>query len=59
MLAGDHATSAADATIANLPVEQVLAVAGRRDIQASGMLAANARLWGTIGRSARAGTMGP
>ena len=57
MLAGDHATNAT-AEIANLPVEQVLAVAGRRDIQASGMLAANARLWGTTADPHAEGTMG-
>jgi len=46
LLAGNHETTAT-ARISRLPIEQVLAFAGRRDIQASGMLSADAKLSGT------------
>jgi translocation and assembly module TamB len=46
-LTGDHATTAT-ASIANLPIQQVLAVAGRRDIPVSGTLNTDANLSGTI-----------
>ena len=47
LLTGDHPTTAT-ASITGLPIEQVLTVAHRRDIPASGMLSANANLSGTF-----------
>ena len=47
LLAGDHQTSA-NASIANLPIDRVLAVAGRRDLPVKGTLTANAQLNGTL-----------
>ncbi|HWC97602.1 MAG TPA: translocation/assembly module TamB domain-containing protein [Candidatus Sulfopaludibacter sp.] len=47
LLAGDHQTSAT-AAIANLPIDRVLAVAGRRDLPVKGSLSANAQLSGTL-----------
>jgi translocation and assembly module TamB len=47
LLTGDHATTAT-ASVANLPVERVLALAGRRDLPVTGVLATNARVSGTL-----------
>jgi translocation and assembly module TamB len=47
LLAGDHQTSAT-AAIANLPIDRVLAVAGRRDLPVKGTLSANAQVNGTL-----------
>jgi len=47
LLAGDHETTA-NASIANLPIDRVLAVAGRRDLPVRGTLTANAQLSGTM-----------
>jgi translocation and assembly module TamB len=47
LLAGDHETSA-NASIANLPIDRVLALAGRRDLPLKGTLTANAQLGGTL-----------
>jgi translocation and assembly module TamB len=47
LLTGDHATTAT-ASIANLPVDRVLAVAGRRDLPFAGLLSTNAQLSGTL-----------
>jgi translocation and assembly module TamB len=47
LLAGDHATTAT-ASIANLPVDRVLALAGRRDLPFSGLLSTNAQVSGTL-----------
>ena len=44
----DYPTTAT-ASIANLPIEQVLAVIDRRDINAKGNLSANAQVSGTLG----------
>jgi translocation and assembly module TamB len=46
-IAGEHETTAT-ASIANLPIDQVLAVVGRRDLEVTGILAANAQLSGTL-----------
>ena len=46
-ITGDHATTAT-ANISNLPVETVLALAGRSDIPVEGTLAADARVSGTL-----------
>jgi len=46
LLTGDHRTTAT-ANIANLPIDRVLAVAGRRDLPVRGVLTANAQLSGT------------
>ena len=47
LLTGDHATTAT-ASIANLPVDRVLALAGRRDLPFSGLLSTNAQVSGTL-----------
>jgi translocation and assembly module TamB len=47
LLTGDHDTSA-NAQIANLPIDRVLAVAGRTDLPVNGILAANAQVSGTL-----------
>ena len=47
LLAGDHQTSAT-ASIANLPVDRVLAIAGRGDVPFKGSLTANAQVSGTL-----------
>ena len=47
LLTGDHQTSA-NASIANLPIDQVLAVAGRRDLPVKGSLGLNAQVSGTL-----------
>jgi translocation and assembly module TamB len=47
LLTGDHQTTASG-SIANLPIDQVLAVAGRRDLPVSGVLSANAQVSGTL-----------
>ena len=47
LLTGDHATTAT-ASIANLPVDRVLAVAGRRDLPFAGSLSTNAQVSGTL-----------
>jgi translocation and assembly module TamB len=47
LLTGNHQTTAS-ASIANLPIDQVLALAGRRDLPVSGVLAADARVSGTL-----------
>jgi translocation and assembly module TamB len=47
LLAGDHQTTA-NASIANLPIDRVLALAGRRDLPLSGTLAATAQVSGTL-----------
>jgi translocation and assembly module TamB len=46
LLTGNHDTTAT-ASIANLPIEQALVVAGRRDIPVRGTLSADAKLSGT------------
>ncbi len=46
-LAGNHATTAT-AAIANLPIDRVLAVAGRHDIPVAGLLTANGQVSGTL-----------
>ena len=47
LLTGDHATTAT-ASIANLPVDRVLALAGRRDLPFTGLLSTNAQVSGTL-----------
>lgn len=47
MLTGKHETTA-NAQIANLPIERVLAVAGRRDLPVSGTLSTTADVSGTL-----------
>jgi len=47
LLTGNHDTTAT-ASIANLPLPQVLAVAGRSDLKVGGVLAADAKLSGTL-----------
>jgi len=47
LLTGDHATKAT-ASIANLPVDRVLAVSGRRDLPFAGLLSTNAQVSGTL-----------
>lgn len=47
LLAGNHATTA-NAQIANLPIDRVLAVAGQRDLPVSGTLSANGQVSGTL-----------
>jgi translocation and assembly module TamB len=47
LLTGDHQSSAT-ASIANLPIDRVLAVAGRRDLPVKGTLTASAQLSGTL-----------
>ena len=44
---GDHQTSA-NAAISNLPLDRVLAVAGRRDIPVTGQFTATAQVFGTL-----------
>jgi translocation and assembly module TamB len=56
LLAGDHETSAS-ANIANLPLDRVLAVAGRRDLPVKGTLTANAQLGGTLQKPRGNGTL--
>ena len=56
LLAGDHETSAS-ASIANLPIDRVLAVAGRRDLPLKGTLTANAQLGGTLQNPRGSGTL--
>jgi len=46
LLTGDHRTTAT-ANIANLPIDRILAVAGRRDLPVRGVLTANVQLSGT------------
>lgn len=55
LLTGDHQTSAT-ANIANLPIDSVLAVAGRTDVPVRGTLSANARVSGTLDRPNANGT---
>ncbi len=47
LLTGNHDTTA-DASIANLPIDQVLLVAGRRDLPVSGTLSTTAQVSGTL-----------
>jgi len=47
LLTGDHSTTAT-ASIANLPVDRVLAVAGRRDLPFAGLLSTDAQVSGTL-----------
>lgn len=47
LLTGDHATTAT-ASIRNLPIEPVLAIAGRSDISVAGTLATDAQVSGTL-----------
>jgi translocation and assembly module TamB len=47
LLTGDHQTTA-NASIANLPIDRVLALAGRRDLPVGGTLAATAQVSGTL-----------
>ena len=47
LLAGDHQTSAT-ASIANLPIDRALAMAGRSDVPVKGTLTANAQVSGTL-----------
>jgi translocation and assembly module TamB len=56
LLAGDHQTSAT-ASIANLPIDRVLAVAGRRDLPLKGTLAADVQLNGTLQNPQGNGTL--
>jgi translocation and assembly module TamB len=56
LLAGDHQTSAT-ASIANLPIDRALAVAGRRDLPAKGTLTVNAQLSGTLQNPQGNGTL--
>jgi translocation and assembly module TamB len=56
LLTGDHETSA-NASIANLPIDPVLALAGRRDMPFKGTLAANAQLNGTLQNPRGTGTL--
>ena len=53
---GDHRTTA-HADVSNLPVDRLLAIAGRRDIPLRGTLGANARLNGTLENPEGAGTL--
>ena len=46
-LTGDHATTAT-ASIVNLPVDRVLAVAGRHDLPLAGLLSTDAQVSGTL-----------
>ena len=46
-LAGDHRTSA-NASISNLPLDRVLAIAGRRDLPVTGVFGATAQVSGTL-----------
>jgi translocation and assembly module TamB len=46
-LAGDHRTSA-NASISNLPLDRVLAMAGRRDLPVTGVFGATAQVSGTL-----------
>ena len=55
LLTGEHATNAT-ASIANLPIEKVLAVAGKRDVPASGLLSVSAQLSGTAADPRAKGT---
>jgi translocation and assembly module TamB len=55
-LVGDHPTKA-NAVIHNLPIQQLLAVAGRHDIEAAGIFSANADLSGTLKDPHANGTM--
>jgi translocation and assembly module TamB len=54
-LAGDHQTTAS-ANISNLPLDRVLAVAGRRDIPVRGTFSANAQVSGTLQSPRGSGT---
>ena len=54
-LTGDHQTSAT-ATIANLPIDRVLAVAGQRDMPVKGTLSADAQVSGTLKNPQAKGT---
>lgn len=56
LLAGDHETSA-NASIANLPIDRVLAVSGHRDLPIKGTLTANAQLGGTLQNPRGSGTL--
>ena len=47
VLTGDHETNA-NAQISNLPIDRVLAVAGRRDLAVKGTFGANAQVSGTL-----------
>ncbi len=47
LLAGDHQTTA-NASIANLPIDRVLALAGRGDLPVGGNLSASAQVSGTL-----------
>ena len=47
LLTGDHQTTAS-ASIANLPIDRVLAMAGQRDLQVTGTLGATAQVSGTL-----------
>jgi translocation and assembly module TamB len=55
LLAAAHETSAR-VDVANLPIQDVLAIAGRRDIDAAGILGAEATLSGTLADPHAAGT---
>jgi translocation and assembly module TamB len=54
LLTGDHQTTAT-ANIDNLPIERVLAVAGRRDIPVSGMFGGDVQVSGTLQNPAAGG----
>jgi len=56
LLGSDHQTSAT-VSIANLPIDRVLAVAGRRDVPVKGTLTANAQLSGTLQKPRGNGTV--
>jgi translocation and assembly module TamB len=47
LLTGDHDTTAT-ASISNLPIDRILALAGQRDLPVNGTLAANAQVAGTL-----------
>lgn len=56
LLAGDHQTSAT-ASIARLPIDRVLAVAGQRNLPLKGTLTANAQVSGTLQNPQGSGTL--
>jgi translocation and assembly module TamB len=56
LVAGDHQTSVT-AKIANLPIDRVLALAGRRDLPVKGTLSADAQLSGTLQNPRADGTV--
>jgi translocation and assembly module TamB len=55
-LSGDHATTAS-ASIANLPIDRILALAGRGDVPVKGSLNVNAQFSGTLQNPTGSGTV--